>query len=120
MANEKRGDYLAVSTSVSWLIWLFISPTYLLRQKTPRDLSRFERDHELSGRFPGSAKGVHQAHLTAVWRDTWIRCGLATMIARAFARDVATFSRCAFAVSATLCQRPGTRRALPFRGSRLA
>lgn len=35
-----------VACAVSGLIWLFTSRSYPLRQKTPPDLSRFQRDYE--------------------------------------------------------------------------
>ena len=44
--------------------------------------------------FPGPAQGVHRDHLCGVRQETRIRSGLATMMAMALAREVATFRRC--------------------------
>lgn len=37
---------ILIACAVSGLIWLFTSRTYPLRQKTPPELSRFQRDQE--------------------------------------------------------------------------
>ena len=49
---------------------------------------------ELSALSPRLAQGVRQGHLVGVRQGTQMRSGLATMIAIALAREVATFSRC--------------------------
>jgi hypothetical protein len=47
---------------------------------------------ELSAFFPRPAEGVRQRHLVRCPEETPVRSGLATMMAIALAREVATFS----------------------------